>query len=148
MGRWSNAIFERYVVQGMVVGVTDLVRGVGAGVRGAQSGYLRSYALLLVTGFAGLGLYFLLQAHEERRHDPDPALGAAGRGLVACAMPQRLVALPPLLPRSRGSAWSIYVVADSTLRSASSTPSTRAGSRPSASATSSGSTGSASSWSF
>ena len=29
---------------------------------GAQSGYLRSYALLLVTGFAGLGLYFLLQS--------------------------------------------------------------------------------------
>ena len=34
-------------------------------VRGAQSGYLRSYALLLVSGFAGLGLYFLLRAHEE-----------------------------------------------------------------------------------
>jgi len=62
VGRWSNAIFERYVVQGIVVGVTDLVRGVGVGVRGAQSGYLRSYALLLVTGFAGLGLYFLLQS--------------------------------------------------------------------------------------
>ena len=44
------------------MGVTDLVRGASAGVRGAQSGYLRSYALLLVTGFAGLGLYFLLQA--------------------------------------------------------------------------------------
>src|SRR3954466_2310575 len=62
VGRWSNAIFERYVVQGLVLGVTDLVRGAGVGVRGAQSGYLRSYALLLVTGFAGLGLYFLLQS--------------------------------------------------------------------------------------
>ena len=31
-------------------------------VRGAQSGYLRSYALLLVTGFAGLALYFLIQS--------------------------------------------------------------------------------------
>jgi NADH-quinone oxidoreductase subunit L len=62
VGRWSNAIFERYVVQGLVLGVTDLVRGASAGVRGAQSGYLRSYALLLVTGFAGLGLYFLLQS--------------------------------------------------------------------------------------
>jgi NADH-quinone oxidoreductase subunit L len=62
IGRWANAIFERYVVQGLVVGVTDLVRGASAGVRGAQSGYLRSYALLLVTGFAGLGLYFLLQS--------------------------------------------------------------------------------------
>jgi NADH-quinone oxidoreductase subunit L len=61
-GRWANAVFERYVVQGLVIGVTDLVRGASAGVRGAQSGYLRSYALLLVTGFAGLGLYFLLQS--------------------------------------------------------------------------------------
>ena len=65
VGRWANAIFERYVVQGLVVAATDLVRGASAGVRGVQSGYLRSYALLLVTGFAGLGLYFLLQAHEE-----------------------------------------------------------------------------------
>jgi NADH-quinone oxidoreductase subunit L len=62
VGRWSNAIFERYVVQGLVIGVTDLVRGASAGVRGTQSGYLRSYALLLVTGFAALGLYFLLQS--------------------------------------------------------------------------------------
>ena len=45
-----------------MVAVTDLVRGANAGVRGVQSGYLRSYALLLVTGFAGLGLYFLLQS--------------------------------------------------------------------------------------
>ncbi len=62
VGRWVNAIFERYVIQGLVVGVTDLVRGASAGVRGVQSGYMRSYALLLVTGFAGLGLYFLLQS--------------------------------------------------------------------------------------
>jgi NADH-quinone oxidoreductase subunit L len=62
VGRGANAIFERYVIQGLVVGVTDLVRGASVGVRGVQSGYLRSYALLLVTGFAGLGLYFLLQS--------------------------------------------------------------------------------------
>jgi NADH-quinone oxidoreductase subunit L len=62
VGRFANSIFERYVVQGLVVGTTDLARGASAGVRGAQSGYLRSYALLLVTGFAGLGLYFLLQS--------------------------------------------------------------------------------------
>jgi len=29
-------------------------------VRGAQSGFVRAYALLLVGGFAGLGLYFLI----------------------------------------------------------------------------------------
>jgi NADH-quinone oxidoreductase subunit L len=62
IGRFANSVFERYVVQGLVVGATDLARGASAGVRGAQSGYLRSYALFLVTGFAGLGLYFLLQS--------------------------------------------------------------------------------------
>jgi len=62
VGRGADRLFERYVIQGLVVGVTDLVKGVGVGVRGAQSGYLRSYALFLVTGFAGLGLYFLLQS--------------------------------------------------------------------------------------
>jgi NADH-quinone oxidoreductase subunit L len=62
IGRFSNSIFERYVVQGLVIGATDLARGASATVRGAQSGYLRSYALLLVAGFAGLGLYFLLQS--------------------------------------------------------------------------------------
>jgi NADH-quinone oxidoreductase subunit L len=62
VGRFSNSIFERYVVQGLVIGATDLARGASAGVRGAQSGYLRSYALFLVSGFAGLGLYFLLQS--------------------------------------------------------------------------------------
>ena len=62
VGRWANAIFERYVIQGLVLGMTDLVRGASVGVRGVQSGYLRSYALLLVSGFAGLGLYFLLQS--------------------------------------------------------------------------------------
>jgi NADH-quinone oxidoreductase subunit L len=62
LGRWANSVFERYVVQGLVAGATELTKGANAGVRGAQSGYLRSYALLLVTGFAGLALYFLLQA--------------------------------------------------------------------------------------
>jgi len=61
-GRFANDVFERHVVQGIVVGVSDVFRGAGAAVRGAQSGYLRSYALLVVTGFAALGLYFLLQA--------------------------------------------------------------------------------------
>jgi NADH-quinone oxidoreductase subunit L len=62
VGRWANSTFERYVIQGLVIGATGVAKGANAGVRGAQSGYLRSYALLLVTGFAGLGLYFLLQS--------------------------------------------------------------------------------------
>jgi hypothetical protein len=45
-----------------VVAATDVARGANAGVREAQSGYLRSYALVLVAGFAGLALYFLLRS--------------------------------------------------------------------------------------
>jgi hypothetical protein len=39
-----------------------VVRGAGGVVRTAQSGFVRSYALLLIGGFAGLGLYFLVVA--------------------------------------------------------------------------------------
>ena len=59
-GRFSSSVIERFVVNGLVNGTTGIVRGVGAGVRGAQSGFVRAYALLLVAGFAGLGLYFLV----------------------------------------------------------------------------------------
>jgi NADH-quinone oxidoreductase subunit L len=60
LGRFANAVIERFVVNGLVTGTVGIVRGVGAVVRGAQSGFVRAYALLLVGGFAGLGLYFLL----------------------------------------------------------------------------------------
>jgi NADH-quinone oxidoreductase subunit L len=59
-GRFANDVFERVVVQGIVTGAVDLVRGVGVVVRGAQSGFVRAYALLLIGGFAALGLYFLI----------------------------------------------------------------------------------------
>ncbi|MDP9227780.1 MAG: NADH-quinone oxidoreductase subunit L, partial [Actinomycetota bacterium] len=61
-GRWANATFERYVVNGLVDFTVGLARGTNGVVRAAQSGYLRGYALLLVAGFAGLALYFLVQA--------------------------------------------------------------------------------------
>jgi NADH-quinone oxidoreductase subunit L len=59
-GRFANSVIERFVVNGLVSGTVGVVRGVGAVVRGAQSGFVRAYALLLVAGFAGLGLYFLV----------------------------------------------------------------------------------------
>jgi NADH-quinone oxidoreductase subunit L len=59
-GRFANAVFERYVVQGLVAGAVGLVRGFNVVVRGAQTGFVRGYAALLVGGFAALGLYFLL----------------------------------------------------------------------------------------
>jgi NADH-quinone oxidoreductase subunit L len=60
VGRFASRSFERVVVDGLVSGAVDVVRGAGGVVRGAQSGFVRSYALLLIGGFAGLGLYFLI----------------------------------------------------------------------------------------
>jgi hypothetical protein len=60
LGRAANSTFERFVVNGLVSGATGLARGGSAGVRGAQAGYVRGYALMLVLGFAALGAYFLV----------------------------------------------------------------------------------------
>ena len=60
LGRFANDVVERVVIQGIVVAAVDVVRGVGVIVRGAQSGFVRAYALLLIGGFAALGLYFLI----------------------------------------------------------------------------------------
>jgi len=59
-GRFADRVVERFVVQGIVAATVDAVRGVGVIVRGAQSGFVRAYALLLIGGFAALGLYFLI----------------------------------------------------------------------------------------
>jgi NADH-quinone oxidoreductase subunit L len=45
-----------------VGGATGIVRAGAAIARGAQSGYLRAYAMLLLAGMAALALYFLLQS--------------------------------------------------------------------------------------
>jgi NADH-quinone oxidoreductase subunit L len=62
IGAYANRTFERLVVDGVVNGTAGAVRGVGGVVRTVQSGFVRSYALLLVGGFAALGLYFLVVA--------------------------------------------------------------------------------------
>jgi NADH-quinone oxidoreductase subunit L len=59
-GRFANTVIERVVVQGIVTVAVDAVRGIEVVVRGAQSGFVRAYALLLIGGFAALGLYFLV----------------------------------------------------------------------------------------
>ena len=59
VGRFASSVFERVVVDGIVSGAVGVVRGAGVLVRGAQSGFVRAYALLLVGGFAALGVYFL-----------------------------------------------------------------------------------------
>jgi NADH-quinone oxidoreductase subunit L len=62
IGRFANRVFERVVVDGLVSGTEDVVSGGGRLVRVVQSGFVRSYALLLILGFAGLALYFLLSS--------------------------------------------------------------------------------------
>jgi NADH-quinone oxidoreductase subunit L len=62
IGRFANRVFERVVVDGLVSGTAETVRGAGGVVRTVQSGFVRSYALLLIAGFAGLALYFLLSS--------------------------------------------------------------------------------------
>jgi NADH-quinone oxidoreductase subunit L len=62
LGRFCNRTFERVVVQGIVSGTVEVVRDAAGVVRTVQSGFVRSYALLLVAGFAALALYFLLSS--------------------------------------------------------------------------------------
>ncbi len=63
VGRFCNSVFEKVVVQGAVVGgATGAVRGLSGAVRGAQSGFVRFYALLVIAGMVALGLYFLVVA--------------------------------------------------------------------------------------
>ena len=61
-GRFANGVIERYVVDGLVGGTRGFVGGAGGAVRRAQSGFVRFYALAVVAGIAGLGLYFLIVA--------------------------------------------------------------------------------------
>jgi NADH-quinone oxidoreductase subunit L len=63
IGRFANSVFERVVVNGIVSATTGAVRGTSSIVRGAQSGFVRAYALLLIGGFAALGVYFLVAAN-------------------------------------------------------------------------------------
>jgi NADH-quinone oxidoreductase subunit L len=62
VGCFANDVFERVVVDGIVSGTKEAVGDAGGLVRTVQSGFVRSYALLLIAGFAGLALYFLLRA--------------------------------------------------------------------------------------
>jgi NADH-quinone oxidoreductase subunit L len=60
LGNFANSVFERVVVQGIIDATVGAVRGVGVVIRDAQSGFVRAYALLLLAGFAVIGLYFLI----------------------------------------------------------------------------------------
>ena len=62
-GRFARDVFERVVVNGLLIGgPTGAVRAGSAAVRAVQSGFLRYYAALLLVGVTALGLYFLISA--------------------------------------------------------------------------------------
>jgi NADH-quinone oxidoreductase subunit L len=62
-GRFGRGVIESALVQGLMVGgAIGVVRSGTAFARAIQTGVLRAYALLLVVGLSGLGLYFLIVA--------------------------------------------------------------------------------------
>jgi NADH-quinone oxidoreductase subunit L len=62
-GQFGRTVIESVFVQDVIVGGSvAVVRAGSSFARGLQTGYLRSYAALLVAGLAGLGLYFLIAA--------------------------------------------------------------------------------------
>jgi NADH-quinone oxidoreductase subunit L len=64
LGTGASSVFERVVIQGMMVGGATLAVRIGNSiVRGSESGLLRYYALLLLAGVGGLALYFLVVSH-------------------------------------------------------------------------------------
>jgi len=61
VGRFCRDKFERWVVDGALIGgTTGAVKAGSAVVRAAQSGYLRLYAALLLLGVVGIAFYFLI----------------------------------------------------------------------------------------
>jgi NADH-quinone oxidoreductase subunit L len=62
LGRAATSVFEPDVIDGVTTGTTEAVRAGSRFVRIVQSGLLRNYALLLMTGVTALGLYFLIVA--------------------------------------------------------------------------------------
>jgi NADH-quinone oxidoreductase subunit L len=62
-GRFGRYVVESAFVQGTLVGGATRIVGAGSALaRTVQSGYVRTYAVLMLVGFGALGLYFLLQA--------------------------------------------------------------------------------------
>jgi NADH-quinone oxidoreductase subunit L len=62
-GRFAHDTFERLVVGGAIVGgTTGAVRGASALVRKLQSGYMRAYSAVVLSGLAVLLVYFLTQS--------------------------------------------------------------------------------------
>jgi NADH-quinone oxidoreductase subunit L len=62
-GRFAQSTFERVVINGLFVGgPVGLIRAGSAAVRARQTGFLRTYAALMLVGIAGALLWFLIKA--------------------------------------------------------------------------------------
>ncbi len=61
-GRFCNEIFERFVINGATNNSVAVIRSAGGVVRDLQSGLLRGYAVLMLFGIVGIGLYFLIRS--------------------------------------------------------------------------------------
>jgi len=63
LGRFAGTVLEGGVMAGGVTGgTTGVVRGLSAGVRRLQTGFLRYYAAAMLVGISGMALYFLISA--------------------------------------------------------------------------------------
>ncbi|MGH2929328.1 MAG: NADH-quinone oxidoreductase subunit L, partial [Solirubrobacteraceae bacterium] len=63
LGRFAGSVLDRGVIGGGVTGGTSgAVRALSAGVRRAQTGFLRFYAAVMVIGLSGMALYFLISS--------------------------------------------------------------------------------------
>jgi len=62
MTEWVSSIFDGRIVDGAVNGIAALVRVIAGGLRRVESGLVRSYALWIAVGAAGLLLYLVIWA--------------------------------------------------------------------------------------
>jgi NADH-quinone oxidoreductase subunit L len=62
-GRFGRTVIESVFVQDVIIGGSvAVVRAGSSFARGLQTGYLRWYAVLLITGLAALAIYILISA--------------------------------------------------------------------------------------
>jgi len=62
LGRFADRVFEPFVINGLTGGTMSVVRSAGGAVREIQTGMVRGYALLMLSGIVGIALYFLIRS--------------------------------------------------------------------------------------
>jgi NADH-quinone oxidoreductase subunit L len=62
VGSFADRIFEPFLINGLTGGTIAIVRSAGGAVRELQSGMLRGYAFLMLTGIVAVALYFLIRS--------------------------------------------------------------------------------------